>query len=92
MHYIVVDGHPLYCTNSSCKTIFLAGLTLYLNADEVAHETYGNPQKEVLDWSKKTYFGRSLADMVRERYADAVVERMDVWNVQKDYLENARNP
>lgn len=25
--------------------------------------------------------------MVRERYADATLERLDVWNVQKDYLQ-----
>ncbi|XP_052079469.1 uncharacterized protein LOC127717737 isoform X2 [Mytilus californianus] len=63
-----------------------AGLTMTLNGADAAHTTFGTPQDEVRDWSSKLYLGRSLSDMVRERYADAVFERLDIWNARKQYL------
>ena len=57
-----------------------------LNGADAAHQTFGTPQDEVRDWSSKLYLGRSLSDMVRERYADAVFERLDIWNARKEYL------
>ena len=58
-----------------------------LNGNEAAHQTYGTPQDEVREWSNKLYLGRSLSDMIRERYANAVFERLDIWNARKQYLE-----
>jgi hypothetical protein len=58
-----------------------------LNGNEAAHQTFGTPQDEVREWSNKLYLGRSLSDMIRERYANAVFERLDIWNARKQYLE-----
>jgi hypothetical protein len=66
---------------------FLTGLTLLVDGKEESHQTFGTPQQEIREWDRKTYFGRSLSDMIRERYADATLERIDVWNVQKEYLQ-----
>lgn len=66
---------------------FCLGLSLLIDGTEESHQTFGTPQQEIREWDRKTYFGRSLSDMVRERYADATLERLDVWNVQKDYLQ-----
>ncbi|XP_056012893.1 uncharacterized protein LOC125678424 isoform X7 [Ostrea edulis] len=63
------------------------GLTLLVDGKEESHQTFGTPQQEIREWDRKTYFGRSLSDMIRERYADATLERLDVWNVQKEYLQ-----
>ncbi|XP_062614011.1 uncharacterized protein LOC134275752 isoform X2 [Saccostrea cucullata] len=63
------------------------GISLLVDGQEKSHQTFGTPQQEIREWDRKTYFGRSLSDMVRERYADATLERLDVWNVQKDYLQ-----
>lgn len=63
------------------------GLTMTLNGADAAHQTFGTPQEEVQEWDVKMYLGRSLSDMVRERYANAIFERLDIWNARKQYLE-----
>ena len=83
-NYITKMVFHMYLLN--CFSVGL-GLSLLIDGTEESHQTFGTPQQEIREWDRKTYFGRSLSDMVRERYADATLERLDVWNVQKDYLQ-----
>ncbi|XP_021368526.1 uncharacterized protein LOC110460117 isoform X2 [Mizuhopecten yessoensis] len=64
------------------------GLTMYMDGQKGGYQSFGTPQQEVREWSSKSYVGRSLSDMVRERYADATFERMDTWNARKGYLQS----
>ncbi|XP_060080041.1 uncharacterized protein LOC132559439 isoform X2 [Ylistrum balloti] len=64
------------------------GLTMYLDGRKGGYQSFGTPQDEVREWSSKSYVGRSLSDMRRERFADATFERMDTWNARKGYLQS----
>jgi hypothetical protein len=57
----------------------------YLTAGYEIKQNTNAHQLQYLE--SKLYLGRSLSDMIRERYANAVFERLDIWNARKQYLE-----
>ncbi|KAL5005761.1 hypothetical protein ScPMuIL_016919 [Solemya velum] len=60
------------------------GLTMHLDSDRSAHQTRGKIHDTVRHWDRRTYIGRSLRELDTDRYARAIVERIEVWNTKRD--------
>ena len=60
-----------------------------VDGERAAHQTFGTPSDLTLDTNSRMYFGRSLPEMTtRQNYAEAIVERVDIWNARRSYLES----
>lgn len=74
-HQVDVSWHPV------------DGLVMYVNSQQVDRQTVGlSYDGQYDDGTKHFYIGRANTDMIRERYANAVFDDLQIWEAKRDYL------
>ena len=62
------------------------GLVLYINGVRMDRQTSGQRLEGSYDTSKVFYIGRANTNMIREHYANADFDDVQLWEAKRDYL------
>jgi hypothetical protein len=73
-HHVEVSWHPI------------DGLAMYIDSKRVSIQPRSAHNRDGYDPEQRFFIGRANTNMLRERYPNAIIDDVEMWEAKRDYL------